>query len=94
MNIELGILNDGRVTLVCDRPLPDIVRRVEYYREQRLFMLVYNDGSLEDELMECEIPQDMADPVEKCPNIIIFTLFPELAPVGYKAPLIKVGELY
>lgn len=94
MNIELGILNDGRVTLVCDKPLPDIVRRVEYYRDQRLFMLVYDDKELEDQLMECEIPEHLAEPVEKCPNIIIFTLFPELEPLGYKAPLIKVGELY
>ena len=37
MNIELAILNDGRVTLVSDSPLPDVVRRVEYYRDQRLF---------------------------------------------------------
>ena len=94
MNIELGILNDGRVTLVCDRPLPDVVRRVEYYREQRLFMLVYDDVGHEDQLMECEVPEHMAVPVEKAPNVIIFTLFPELEPLGYKAPLIKVGELY
>ena len=94
MNIELGILNDGRVTLVCDKPLPDVVRRVEYYRDQKLFMLVYDDQEMEDQLMECEIPDHLATPVEKSPNIIIFTLFPDLEPLGYKAPLIKVGELY
>jgi hypothetical protein len=94
MNIELGILNDGRVTLVCDKPLPDVVRRVEYYRDQKLFMLVYDDQDMEDQLMECEIPDHLAAPVEKSPNIIIFTLFPDLEPLGYKAPLIKVGELY
>ena len=94
MNIELGILNDGRVTLVCDKPLPDVVRRVEYYRDQKLFMLVYDDQEMEDQLMECEIPDHLAAPVEKSPNIIIFTLFPDLEPLGYKAPLIKVGELY
>lgn len=94
MNIELGILNDGRVTLVSDSPLPDIVRRVEYYREQRLFQLVYNNPENEDHLMECEIPSHMAAPVEKSPNVIIFTLFPGLEPLGYKVPLIKVGEIY
>lgn len=94
MRIELGILHDGRVTLVSDRPLPDIVKRVEYYRDQRLFQLVYKNSEFEDYLMDCEIPENLADPVEKSPNVIIFTLFPGLEPLGYKAPLIKVGELY
>ena len=94
MNIELGILNDGRVTLVSDGPLPDVVRRVEYYREQRLFQLVYDDDNLHDELMECEIPERLANPVEKSPNVIILSLFPGMTPLGYKVPLIKVGELY
>ena len=94
MNIELGILNDGRVTLVSDAPLPDVVRRVEYYREQKLFQLVYDDETIDDALMECEIPEHLSAPVEKAPNVIIFTLFKGMDPLGYKAPLIKVGELY
>lgn len=95
MNIELGILTDGRVTLVSDAPLPDIVRRVEYYREQKLFQIIYdNSTEHEDLLMECEVPSHMTRPVEKSPNVIIFTLFPGLEPLGYKVPLVKVGELY
>jgi len=93
MKIELGILHDGRVTIVCDQPLPGVVSRVEYYREQRLFQLVYKNEE-ETQMMECEIAPEFTAPVEKCPNIIIFTLFPGLEPLGYKAPLIKVGELY
>ncbi|MBL4804397.1 MAG: hypothetical protein JKY71_05980 [Alphaproteobacteria bacterium] len=94
MNIELAILNDGRISMVSDKPLPDVVQRVEYYRDQRLFQLVYNDELLEDELMECEIPENMVVPVEKSPNVIIMTIIRGLDPLGYKAPLIKVGELY
>ncbi len=94
MNIELAILNDGRVTLVSDRPLPDIVRRVEYYREQRLFQLIYRNPDQDEHLMECEVPENMSVSVERSPNVIIFTLFPGLEPLGYKVPLIKVGELY
>ncbi|MCB1651495.1 MAG: hypothetical protein KDI46_05520 [Alphaproteobacteria bacterium] len=95
MNIELGILKDGRVTLVSDAPLPDVVRRVEFFRDQRLFQLVYNDAEThEDHLMEYEIPEDLAVPVEKSPNVIILTMFPGLEPLGYKVPLVKVGELY
>ncbi len=94
MNIELAILNDGRISMVSDKPLPDVVQRVEYYRDQRLFQLVYNDDGLEDELMECEIPENMVVPVEKSPNVIIMTIIRGLDPLGYKAPLVKVGELY
>ena len=94
MNVELGILNDGRVTLVSDAPLPDVLTRVEYYREQRLFQLVFHDDNIDDALMECEIPEKLAMPIEKSPNVIIFVLYPEAEPLGYKVPLIKVGELY
>lgn len=94
MHIELGILNDGGVMLVSDRPLPHIVRRVEYYREQRLFMLVYNSADNDSELMHYEVPENMSYPVEKSPNVIIYTLFENEEPLGYKVPLIKVGDLY
>ena len=94
MNVELGILNDGRVTLVCDAPTQDVVRRVEYYRDQRLFQLVYEGQENEDQLMECEIPESMVPPIEKAPNVIILTIVRGFEPLGYKAPLIKVGELY
>ena len=89
MNIELGILNDGGVMLVSDMPLPDVVCRVEYYRDQRLFMLVY-DESDDDELMHYEIPERMTQPVENTPNIIIYSLFPNHEPIGYKVPLVQV----
>jgi hypothetical protein len=93
-NIELGVLNDGGVMLVSDRPLPDIVKRVEYYREQRLFMLIFVDSGLDDELMHYEIPQGMAYCVERTPNIIIYSLFPNHEPIGYQVPLVQVGAFY
>ncbi len=93
MNIEIGVLNDGGVMLVSDRPLPDIVCRVEYYREQRLFVLVYDDDDDEEEnseLMHYEIPERMSKPVESTPNIIIYSLFPNHEPIGYKVPLVQI----
>jgi len=94
MAIELGLLKDGGVMMVSDKPLPYIVSRVEYYRDQRLFLLVYNNEEEDSELMHYEIPEHMAPPVEKAPNVIIYSLFPDHEPIGYKAPLIKVGDLY
>jgi len=80
--------------LVSDSPLPHIVKRVEFYREQRLFMLVYANDNEDSELMHYEVPESMTYPVEKSPNVIIYALFPDHEPIGYKVPLIKVGELY
>ncbi len=93
MNIELGILNDGGIMLVCDGPFPNIVKRIEYYREQRLFMLVYK-GDDNGHLMDYEIPEDMSDSIEKSPNVIVYSILKNHEPLGYKVPLIKVGELY
>jgi hypothetical protein len=94
MNIELGVLHDGSVMMVSDQPLPDMVCRVEYYRDQRLFMLVYDDESNEEDLMHYEIPDYLTTPVEKSPNIIVYSLFPDHEPIGYKVPLVQVGDLY
>jgi hypothetical protein len=94
MNIELGILKDGGVMLVSDGPLADVVKRVEFYRDQRLFMLVYDNAGEDSELMHYEVPVHMAYPVEKSPNVLIYSLYPNKKPIGYKVPLIKVGDIY
>lgn len=93
MNIELGILSDGNVMLVSDRPLRDLVRRVEYYKDQKLLMLVYNNKEFDSELMDYEIPEELRPSVERTPNIMIYSLFPDHEPIGYKVPLVQVGAL-
>jgi hypothetical protein len=94
MNIELSILKDGGVLLVSDRPMPDMLKRIEFYRDQRLMMLVYDDEALDSELLHYEIPDEMVHPVEKSPDVIVYVLFADHDPIGYKVPLIKVGDLY
>ena len=94
MTVELTILKDGGVLLINDQGYPDDIKRVEYYRDQKLFMLVYKNESLDDELMNYEIPDEMSYPVEKSPNIIICSYDTDNSPYAYKAPLVKVGELY
>lgn len=93
MKVELGILKDGRVMMVTDQPLPYLVKRVEFYRDQRLMMLVYNNDEQDSELMHYEVPNNMTHPIEKSPNVIIYSLFPDHEPIGYKVPLIKVGDI-
>ena len=74
--------------------MPDVVKRVEFYRDQRLLMLVYHGEEHHNDLMHYEVPHAMTAPVEKSPNVLIYSLFPDHEPIGYKAPLIKVGDLY
>jgi len=94
MNIELAVLDDGNVMLVSDAPLPDIVKRVEYYREQKLFQLVFHNPEQEDQLMHYEISNDMSPSIEKTPNIMIYSLYPNHEPLGYKVPLVRIGEIH
>jgi len=94
MNIELGLLHDGNVMLVSDVPLPDIVCRVEYYRDQRLFMLIYNEDDQDHDMMHYELPEKLAQPIENTPNIMIYSLFPDHEPIGYKVPLVQVGNMF
>lgn len=93
MNIELGILKDGGVMLVSDEPFPHLVKRVEFYRDQRLVMLVYSNEDQDSELLHYEVPENMAHAVEKSPDMMIYAMFPDHEPIGYKAPLIKVGDI-
>lgn len=94
MNIELSKLQDDRILIVSDVPMPDIVKRVEYYREQKLFMLVWRDEDLDDLLMSHEVPIDFAMAIERSPNVIIYNMFPNDKPLGYKVPLVKVGDVF
>lgn len=94
MNIELGLLHDGGIMMVSDQPLPDMVCRVEYYRDQRLFMLVYDDEQSGEELMHYEVPADMSEPIQKTPNIMVYSLYPDREPIGYKVPVVQVGDMY
>lgn len=93
MNIEIGVLKDGGIMLVSDQPLPHIVKRVEFYKEQRLIMLIYNNEEQGSELLHYEVPENMTYPVQKSPDVIIYALFKNHAPIGYKVPLIKIGDV-
>lgn len=90
MNIDLAILREDAIMLVSDEPLPSIVKRVEYYRDQKLLMLVYIDPAQAEDLMQYEIPDHMTKKIETCPNMIIFSVYPDHKPIGYKAPLVQI----
>jgi len=88
--IHLGKAADGRLVMGCNHKLPDQVKRVEYYRDQRLFMLIFQNE--EDQLMPCEMAGDIADIIQKSPNIVVIVKAEEdKEPMGYEVPLVQIG---
>lgn len=92
MSLELGELPDGDLVLVSDQRLPSDVKRIEYYRDQRLLMLVYDAADHEGDLMHYELKDDVARKVERRSSMVIIE--PDLLtgrPSGYYTSLIQVG---
>ena len=90
MNVELGKLPDGALVVMCDTHFPHEIRRIEYYRDQRLMMLVYN-ADHEGDLMHYELSDVCAHTVENSPNVIVVDHAPNRAVYGYDVPLVQVG---
>lgn len=95
MNVELGQLPDGGLVVVADQRFPHDIRRIEYYRDQRLMMLVYDDPAHEGELMHQELKDHVAELVEASPSIMIVDKGPPPAHIlhGYEVPLVQIGCL-
>ncbi len=92
MNIDLARLNDGQLAIVVDAALPGQVRRVEYYRDQQLFMLIYDIDDHPGDLMHYELPPEAAAEVQKAGEIMIIDRAPDgSGQRDYAVPLIKIG---
>lgn len=92
MNVELGRLPGGGVVLAADPEFPDLIKRVEYYRDQRLLMLIYDDLEHEGELMHYEMQDEVDEFVRQAPGLTLVACNPRTnAPYGYQVPLVQVG---
>lgn len=90
--IRLAQSTDGRLVLASNQPFPADVARVEYYREQRLFMLVYDNEDKDSDLMPCEIGEKEADIVKSSPDIMVIAMSKQgEEPLGYNVPLVQIG---
>ncbi len=90
--IELGRLKDGRLLIACNEDMPTDIIRVEYYREQRLFSLVYENEEDDGEIMPVEIPYEINDIIKNSPNIMVIAMASQNAkPYGYQVPLVQIG---
>ena len=90
--IKLGRTDKGHLVLHSNETLPSKVKRVEYYREQKLFTLSFEDEEEEDRLMSYELSDDIAELVKASPDVIIVALTKEDEdPEKYLCPLVQVG---
>lgn len=94
MNVELGKLPDGNLVVVADGPFPRDVVRVEYFRDQKLMMLVYDGPDHGDELMEYEVASHAVRAAENNQSVLIVTAEPGKELLGYDVPLIQVGDIF
>ena len=93
MNIELGQLPDGGLVLLADADFSHDVRRIEYYRDQRLMMLVYDEPEHPGELMHYELNDNATAAVEASGSILVVNKSPNRKLYGYDVPLVQVGAL-
>ncbi len=88
--IRLGQSMDGRLLIGSNEAFPSDVRHVEYYKDQKLFMLVYENS--ESDLMPTEISAETHDIIQSSPNVMIIAMAPDgQSPYGYQVPLVQIG---
>ena len=92
MNIELGHLPDGNPLIVSDSAFPAVVKRAEYYKDQRLILLVYDSPDQDSDLMHYELNDDHAARVSAAPSLILITAEPGQELKGYDVPIIQIGD--
>lgn len=89
--IRLGKTDDGRLIMGCNHQLPADIERVEYYRDQKLFLLKF-EGIDEDRLMPIEMSDEVSATIKISPDVIIVAMAQEgQEPYEYTAPLVQVG---
>ena len=91
--IRLGQTSDGRLILGGNEPFPAYIKHVEYYKEQRLFSLVFDTEDEQSALMPCELCERTAAIVHASPNIMVIAMATEPGeePYGYMVPLVQIG---
>ena len=90
--MHLGRTKSGELLVASNQSLPSDILRIEYYREQKLFMLVYEDRTLEDELMPYEMTDEVSDIIKSSPDIMIVVMSEKgQEAYQYKVALVQVG---
>ena len=91
-NIDLCELRDGTLLIVTDQRLPADAQRIEYYKDQKLMMLVYDKEDHEGDLMQQELPEEAIRKVMLARKILVVAYANDNRdPDEYIVPLIQIG---
>jgi hypothetical protein len=89
---RLAVLRDGAIALFTTQHFPHPLKRVEFYRDMKLFKLIYDDGTDDGDLVEYEVTDDAADKIKHSAQYILVVNAENPGdPEGFDVPLIQVG---
>ena len=92
MDSEFGIHHDGSLVLVCSADIPSTVCRLEYYRDQKMMTIVYEDNEIDPDLSHYEMPEDVDAIIRKKGVVtIIVSPSPDKEAYGYDVPIVQIG---
>lgn len=92
MAMQLGQGDTGHLVIVSDNDFSSEVIRVEYYREQKLFNIVFSDEDNQGDLAELELPDDIDQIVRNSPSdILVINVADPQRLANYEVPFIQVG---
>lgn len=92
MTIDVARLTNGQLAMISDQPFPGPIKHIEYFKDQKLFQLVFADPGTDDMLVTRELDAQAAQIVESAPEImVVVTAADGTEPYGYDAPLIQIG---
>lgn len=92
MTIDVARLTNGQLAMISDQPFPAPVKHIEYYKDQKLFQLVFSDPGAEDMLVTRELDPEAARIVETAPDIMVVVSTGDGGePHGYDVSLIQIG---
>ena len=91
MNVELGKLACGKLVIVADKPFPHRIKNINYYRDQHLVMLVYDDPDHDGELMNYELTGPSVKIVEDSSKALVISHMTGRQVFGYDVPVAQIG---
>ena len=90
--IKLAQSGDGVLVLASNQKFPSDIRRVEYHKEMKLMLLVYENDEDGSDLMPTEISDPTHNIICKSPEIMIVAMAEgDKKPYGYHVPLVQIG---
>jgi len=91
MHIDLVVSRKGDVMLLCEGGFPAAVTRVEYYRDTRLMVIMYDEDGSDGHMLEREVPETMINAVRRAPIILVTCVEDGEIQDGFNVPLIQIG---